>query len=275
MKENLGLVTINGKKENKISVFDHGLLYGDGIYETIRVFNKRAFLFEDHLKRLFLSSKLISLKIPYSKYQLVNLIKSAFKQFKLNDAFIRVLITRGVGSQGIVSKSNPNVIIIVNNREFSPREKINLTISKVRRIDKSAIDSKIKSLNYLNNILAKREALKKKFDDAVLLNNQDMLTEATTSNLFVVKGEKIFTPSASSGILEGITRKAIIENFNVIEKDISIGDLLSADEVFLSGTVNFITSVKKIDNRILSNFGYSKVILDKLISLTGAGTKLI
>lgn len=274
MSNNLGFVTINGKSCETISVFDHGLLYGDGIYETIRVFNKRAFLFDDHLKRLFLSATTISLKIPYSETELIKMIKSAFKKSRLNDAFIRIIVTRGIGKQGLVCESQPNVIIMVNSREFNPLEKISITISKIRRIDKNAIDSKVKSLNYLNNILAKKDALTRNFDDALLLNNAGLLTEATTSNLFIVKNGKIFTPSSDSGILEGITRKAILENFNVTEKNLSIKELLSADEVFLSGTVNFITCVKKIDDQNFSKFDHAKKVLDNLMQITEIGTEL-
>ncbi len=274
MSNNLGLVTVNGKNCETISIFDHGLLYGDGIYETIRIFNKCAFLFEDHLKRLFLSATAISLKIPYSETELVKMIKTTFKKSKLNDAFIRIIVTRGIGEQGLVSESKPNVIIIVNNREFNSLEKVIITISKIRRIDKNAIDSKVKSLNYLNNILAKKDALSRKFDDALLLNNEGLLTEATTSNLFIVKKGKIFTPSSDSGILEGVTRKAIIENFDVTEKDLSRKELMSADEVFLSGTVNFITCVKRIDDQSFSKFDHAKKVLEKLMQITKIGTEL-
>jgi branched-chain amino acid aminotransferase len=274
MKEKLGFVTVNGKNQKTISIFDHGLLYGDGIYETIRVFNKKAFLFSDHLNRLFSSAKAISLDIPYSKKTLVKLIKSAFTKSKLKNAFIRIVITRGVGEQGLVSKSRPNLIIVVSSRKFKPLDRISLSIAKVRRINKSAIDSKIKSLNYLNNILAKRDARKRKFDDALLLNDDGLLTEATSSNLFIVKSGRIFTPSSDSGILEGITRKAILENFAVTEKSLKLKDLISADEVFLSGTVNLITCVKKINGKNYQKFNYAEKILDRLMKLAEAGTRL-
>lgn len=265
MTKEFHLVTINGKKCENINVLDHGLLYGDGIFETVRVFNKKLFLFDDHLERLFLSANAISLKIPCSKNKLSKMIWGAFLKSKLNDAFIRIIITRGICEQGLVSKSKPNIIIIVNNRKFNPLKKINLKISKIRRVDKNAVDSKIKSLNYLNNILAKRDAINSGFDDAILLNNKNQLTEATTTNLFVIKKGKILTPKSDSGILAGVTRKAIIKKFNVIEKAITAKDLISAEEVFLSGTVDLITSVKQINNIKFKNFNTAKGVFDYLM----------
>lgn len=275
MNSNTEFVTINGKQCKTISVFDHGLLYGDGVYETIRIFNKRPFYFEDHLSRLFSSANAISLKIPYSKNDLIKLIKYSLIKSKLSNAFIRIVITRGAGKQGLISESKPNVIIIVNDRKFTPLRKIKLTISKVRKVNANALDSRIKSLNYLNNILAKKDALNRKFDDALLLNENDKLTEATTSNLFIVKKGKIFTPSSSSGILEGVTRKAIIENFDVLEKNLTAKDLYSADEIFLSGTVDLITSVKKIDDTIIKNFDQAKIIFNKLIKIANKEDELM
>lgn len=274
MHNNLGFVTINGKECYTISVFDHGLLYGDGVYETVKVLNNKALFFDDHLNRLFSSAKAVFLKIPYSKKELIKLVKHTCKKVKLQDAFIRILVTRGVGEQGLISKSKPNVIIIVNNRAFTPLGKINCTISKVRRTNTGAIDSKIKSLNYLNNILAKNDAKQRGFDEAILLNDNGFLTEATTSNLFIVKNKKIFTPSLDSGILLGITRKVVCENFDVIEKQLTKKDLFCADEAFLSGTANLITSIKKIDKKVFKNFNVAKKVFDKLMKLSKTGTAL-
>ncbi|MDD5040255.1 MAG: aminotransferase class IV [Patescibacteria group bacterium] len=273
MKKKSAFLTINGKNANKISVFDHGLLYGDGIYETIRIFNKKAFLLQDHLDRLFFSAKAISLKIPYTRRGLIKIIKSAYKKSKLVDAFVRIIVTRGVGEMGLTAKSKPNVIIIVNDRKFRPLEKINLTVSNVRRVNRSAIDSKIKSLNYLNNVLAKKDALKRKFDDALLLNDQKQLTEATSCNIFLVAKGKIFTPSSDSGILEGIIRKAILENFTVTEKRLTVKDLRAADEVFLSGTVHLITCVQRIDSTKFHTYDTARRVLDTLMLIASKGVE--
>jgi len=265
---------INGKEAYQISVFDHGLLYGDGVYETIRIFKGRAFFLNDHIDRLFASAKGIFLNPPYSQKELISLIKSAYRKAKLDDAFLRIIITRGIGAQGLSSKAKPNVIIIFNQRQSRPLEKINLTVSKIRRVSKTAIDSRIKSLNYMNNILARLQAKNKGFDDAILLNESDEVTEATTSNIFmVIKGE-IYTPSADSGILEGITRKVICHNFPVKEKVLSVKDLLSADEVFLSGSVNLITSAAKIDKKTFKHFAYANKVYKTLIILSKKGVKL-
>ncbi len=274
MGKNLAFVTINSKECYKISVFDHGLLYGDGVYETIRVFNGKAFLFEHHLDRLFASAKGIFLNAGYSKKDLIKMVKSAYRKSKLNDAFIRIIITRGAGEQGLITKSKPNVIIIISRRDFKPMEKISVTISRIRRIDRAAIDSKIKSLNYINNVLARFDANGKKFDDAILLNDKGMLTEATTSNLFIVKNGKLYSPPSSSGILEGVTRKAIIDNFPVAEKELTVNDLLTADESFLSGTVNFVSCIIKVNNKKFNNFDYAKRVYKQLMLLSKKGTLL-
>lgn len=270
-----GFVTINGRKSSSISVFDHGLLYGDGVYDTLRIIDKKAFAFEDHLQRLFESASALSIKIPYSKNELINIIKNTFKKSKLKDAFIRIIITRGIGEQGLISESIPNVVVIASNRKFKPLEKISLTISEIRRIDKNAVNSKIKTLNYINNILAKRKAIDNGFDDAILLNNEGFLTEATTSNLFMVKNGEIITPSSESGILDGITRKIIIQNFKVNEKLLTVEDLMNAEEVFLSGTADFITSVNTIDNHNFSRFDFAEKILVKLLELSSNSKSLV
>ncbi len=244
------------------------------MYETIRVFRGKAFLFEYHITRLLSSAKGIFLEIPYSKAELIKHIKKTYIESRLDDAFIRILITRGEGAQGLLANSKPDVIIIVNKREFSPLEKVSITISKIRRVNKSAIDPKIKSLNYLNSLLARADAKTRKFDEAILLTDAGIVTEATTSNIFLVKHKKLYTPSVDSGILEGSVRKAIIDNFPVVEKELRVKDILEADEIFLSGTVNFITCVSRVDSKKLTNFEYAKKVHDKLMNLAASGTKL-
>lgn len=265
------LIYVNGKKEDKISVLDHGLIYGDGVFTTFRIFNKKGFCMNFSLERLFESAKKISIKPNYSIKELKKLIKRIYLESKLKNIYIRIILTRGVGKQGINFNCKPNLIIILDNRKFNPLNKIKLNIFKDRRITKLIGDSKFKSLNYSDFVFAKLNANKKGFDDAILLNSKGKIAEASTSNIFIVKKEKLYTPSIKSGILEGCIRKKIIENFKVVEKEISLKELFSADECFLSGTVNFITSVKSVENHSFKKFDYAKKVFDKLIELTNKG----
>ena len=260
MKNKFGYVTINGKEAYDISVFDHGLMYGDGIYETMRFFNGKAFFLEEHLKRLFASAEGINLKIPYSKEKLKELINKTCLKSKIKDAFMRIIVTRGEGEQGLVTKSKPSVIIMASRREFNPLKKVKVTISEVVKTDKNSIYSGIKSLNYMNNILARINGNKLGFDDAILLNSEGFITEATTSNIFLIKNNKIYTPSLDCGLLNGITRKVILKNNKVIEKKITKKELFDADEIFLSGTADFISCVSQLDHKKFINHEYSKKI---------------
>jgi len=274
MKNIHGFATVNGRECYEISVFDHGLLYGDGVYETARIFDGHAFLLDKHLDRLFDSASGIQLDMPYSRKDIIRPIMNTYKKSGLKDAFMRIIVTRGVGEQGLHANCHPNLIILCNERPFKPLRKIDITISKIRRTNKSAIDSKIKSLNYANNMLASLDAKDRGFDDAILLNENGILTEATTSNIFIVHKGKIFTPSSASGILEGAIRNAIIENFPVIEKELTVNDLVSAQEAFLTGTVDFITCIKRIDNKRFKDYSYAKKIFNKLMELSKKGAKL-
>lgn len=274
MVSDFGFVTINGARCDKISVFDHGLLYGDGVFETFRIFGGKAFLLNDHLDRLFASAKALQMTGFPSRSALLKMIRNTYRQTDLDDAFIRLIITRGIGRQGLGGASQPNVIIIVNSRGFSPLEKIGLTICTVRKVNKSAVDPRVKSLNYLNSMLAKKEAVSNNFDDGILLNEADQLTEATTANLFLVRNEQLFTPPSAAGILEGVTRKAVLENFEVIEKPLYVSDLFSAKEVFLSGTVNMITCVSHLNSHYYHQFYYAESVYKRLMRLTEAGTSL-
>lgn len=265
MKRFKRFVTINGKKSDKIDVYDHGFLYGDGIFETFRIIKGRIFRLEDHLDRLFESAKLINLHIPYSRKKLISFIKKTYNAFKQKDAFIRMIITRGVGEQGIYSVCKPSAVIIASEREFKPLKKVSAHIFKIRRTT-ALINPQIKHLNYSSSILALNEAKKIGKEEAILTNESGNISEATTSNVFMVKNGQLITPSLNSGILPGITRKAIIDNFSVMEKEVTVKDLLSADEVFLTGSVNFIVSVSQIDSISLDKFDYAKKVFDKLIN---------
>jgi len=258
------IIFVNEKFKNNISVLDHGLLYGDGVFTTFRIFNGKCFCMNYSINRFFDSAKKLSIKVPCSAYSLRKLIKRAYLKSKLIDAYVRIVLTRGVGDQGINFKCKPNLIIIVSYRKFEPLKKIKLDIFKERKTSKLLYDSNLKSLNYFDFTFAKLNAIKKGFDDAVLLNEKGNVAEASTSNIFIVKENKIYTPSKKSGILEGSIRKKILDNFDVIEKEISIKELLSAEEVFLSGTVNFITSIESINNHHFKKFDSAENIFNKL-----------
>lgn len=272
--KNKSFVTINGKECREISVFDHGLLYGDGVFDTFRVFNKKAFMINEHINRLFNSAEMMGIMPQFSKEQVKEMVKDAYNKSSFDDAFIRIIITCGVGEQGIGSLCEPNVIIMVTQREFIPLKQVNAVISEIRRTNKNSINPKIKSLNYGNLVLAAINAKKLGADEAILLNESGKVAEATTSNVFIVKNGKIITPSIESGILEGITRKAVIENFPVTEKSLSPKEIMSADEVFLTGTANFVTIVKSVNNRLFNTSAYAEKVFEKLMELTKSGEPL-
>jgi branched-chain amino acid aminotransferase len=259
-------VTINGKTENKISVFDHGFLYGDGVYDSFRIINKIPYFLDDHLNRLFLSAKNSNLKIPYSKIKLAKIINRTFKQSALRDAFIRIIVTRGTGAQGILSKCKPNVVIICAQRNFKPLQKIKLAVCKDKIENVNKGKPIIKTLNYAPSARAKHEAKKRGFDDCLLVAKNGQVMEATTSNIFLVKNDKIFTPSLASGCLPGIVRKAVVANFPVTEKKLSLLDFYRADEVFLTGSADFITSILLMEKRKYKKFDFAREALKKILN---------
>lgn len=259
------LVTINGKERDKISVFDHEFLYGDGVFDTFRIFNGAPFYMEKHIDRLFSSARNLNLQVPYSQRELIELVKKIYNKSELENAFIRIIITWGEGPQGLFVRAKPNLVIICDEREFSPLKKIRATVSEMRRhIDGLGF---IKSLNYGLNAKALNQAKKRKFDEAIFLNEDGFLTEATTSNVFIVKNGKLSTPSLKSGCLPGITRELIIKKLPVAENELTLDDLFSADEVFLSGTVNFITCIRQIDKIRYNKFDLAGITFKKLIGI--------
>lgn len=246
-------VWMNGKivsaKDAKISVFDGGLLYGDGIFETIRVYDGVPFRLSDHLSRLFDSAKVIKLKIPVSIKKFGPAIQKLLAANGLTEAYIRITVTRG-----------ENVIIVA--REFkgypakSYSDGISTQISKIKQ-DAASPLSRIKSLNFLPHMLAKRSAQDDGFDDAILLNTDMNVAEAATSNIFIVKRGCLITPSLDSGILPGITRSVIIEvarqlRMAVSEKTVSVKELLAADEIFFTNSLAEVLPVVKVGRRAMS-----------------------
>ena len=247
------------ESEARVSVFDHGFLYGDGVFEGIRVYKGVVFKLREHIDRLYDSAKAIMLKIPLSKEEMIKAVLETLKRNNLRDAYIRLIVTRGVGDLGIDPRkcSKPSVIIIT--REMKPllgRKSVSLIISSVRRDNVDATSHQAKSLNYLNSILAKLEAIKAGADDAILLDNRGFVSEASAANLFLVKNGVIITPPQTAGILPGITRGKVMElaeslGFRVEEREITPMELFTADEVFLTGTAAEIVPVAEIAGRKL------------------------
>ena len=258
-------VYINGqwvnKSEAKISVFDHGVLYGDGVFEGLRAYKGRVFRLREHLDRLWASAKLISLSIPSTPEKLSLLISEGLKKNNLSDAYIRLLITRGVGDLGLDPRacSPPGIVIIVDKLALFPakcyQEGLEAVFAKTVRNLPEAINPIIKSMNYLNNILAKIEANNHGVPEAIMLNSDGYISECTGDNVFFVKNSRIITPPVSAGVLEGITRATVIEliqsktAYKFEEKLFKRDELMDADEVFFTGTAAEVIPVTKIDGK--------------------------
>jgi branched-chain amino acid aminotransferase len=257
------LIYIDGelvpRSEARISVLDHGLLYGDGVFEGIRCYNGVVFKLREHIDRLYRSAKVIKLDIPLTKEEMIKAVIETLKANGLRDAYIRLIVTRGVGDLGLDPRKcgKPSVIIIAEKMEpilgKMAREKgAKLIISSVRRDPVYATSHEVKSLNYLNSILAKLEAINANADDAVMLDSRGFVSEASAANLFIVKNNSLITPPVTAGILPGITRAFVMElakslGINVYERDITPVELLTADEVFLTGTGAEIVPVTMIN----------------------------
>lgn len=261
-------VYINGqlydKDEARISVYDHGLLYGDGVFEGIRSYGGKVFRLEQHLDRLWDSAKAIWLEIPMTKAQMAQAIRDTLQVNGILDGYIRVVVTRGVGNLGLDPNrcSNPQVIIITDHIALYPEEYYRdglsiITVSTVRN-HPAALSPRIKSLNYLNNILAKIEGLQAGCIEALMLNHKGEVAECTGDNIFIVRSGKLITPPNEAGILEGITRDAVIglakeAGLVVHEAPLTKHDVYIADECFLTGTAAEIVPVVKVDSRIIGD----------------------
>jgi branched-chain amino acid aminotransferase len=252
------------EKDAAISVFDHGLLYGDGIFEGIRIYNGKIFKLAQHVHRLFDSAKAIYLDIGMAPETLEKLVAESVALNKKNDGYIRLIVTRGNGPLGIDPFKCPKarIIIIVGDIQIYPREYysqgIALVVSTYSRIPATCFDVRIKSLNYLNNVLAKMEAHRAGCLEAVMLDQQGHVTECTGDNIFIVKNGALFTPPACEGALLGITRGEVLksasdEGIPASEKTLTRFDLYTADECFLTGTAAEIMPVTKIDGNIIGN----------------------
>lgn len=281
-------VYIDGKyldeRNAKVSVFDHGLLYGDGIFEGIRIYNGRVFKLKEHIDRLFYSAKAILLTIPVSHAELMKATLETCRRNKLRDGYIRLVVTRGVGTLGLNPNrcKNPSVIIIAGKIQVYPAELYArgmdiVTVPTVRNLH-SALNPAIKSLNYLNNILAKIEANNAGVEEAVMLNSEGFVAECTADNLFIIKDGKLFTPPLSAGALYGITRGTVMDlaeqnGIPVSEPNLTRYDLFNADECFLTGTGAEIMPVIKIDGRVIGT-GKPGPLTRKLVTEYHALTKV-
>lgn len=248
------------KEEAKVSVFDHGLLYGDGIFEGTRAYNGRIFEFDAHIDRLYASAKAIALEIPMSKEEMKRAHIETLRKNQLSDAYIRTIVTRGVGDLGLDPRkcSRPTVIIIADRISLYPEEfyekglKI-ITVPTRRNLPES-VNPMIKSLNYLNNILAKIEANLSGAAEAIMLNQEGYVAECTGDNIFIIKGQTLATPLVTFGALKGITRGRVMKlaaelGLEVVETALTRYDIYVADECFLTGTAAEVIPVVEVDGR--------------------------
>ncbi len=270
-------VYIDGKffdeKNAKISVFDHGLLYGDGVFEGIRAYNGRVFKLKEHVERLFYSAKAILLTIPMTPSQISAAVVATCRRNKIKDGYVRLVVTRGIGTLGL----NPNrckqpcVVVIADKIQLYPEKMYQegmeiVTVPTTRNLP-NALNPAIKSLNYLNNILAKIEANNAGCEEAVMLNSLGYVAECTGDNIFIVKGRQLMTPPLSAGALYGITRGIVLEmgreaGLTTGEPDLTRYDLYNADECFLTGTGAELIPVVKIDGRLIGDGKPGPVTLD-------------
>ncbi len=259
-------VWMNGElvagEDAKIGVYDHGLLYGDGVFEGIRTYQGIAFRLEQHLERLYSSAEAIRLVIPYTPQQLSGAIYETMKANGQSEAYIRLAVTRGVGDLGVdpITTKRPTVFIITDKIALYPKEMyekgMSIITAKTIRTPSGSLNPKIKSMNYLNNILAKIEASDAGVAEALMLNYEGYVAECTGDNIFIVRQGKVLTSPVASGILEGITRDCVLElagqnGIEAKETNLLPDDLYGADECFLTGTAAEIIPVTKIDGRTI------------------------
>ena len=248
----------------KISAFDHGVLYGDGVFEGIRVYNGRIFELEAHIKRLYESAKVIRLDVPMSKSKLISAVEKTVEANGVIDGYIRLVMTRGVGTLGL----NPficeggRLFIIADNIQLYPEELYEKGMKVISattvRNHPLALPPQVKSLNYLNSILAKIEALDNDVPEAIMYNHEGYVAEATADNVFIARNGVIYTPPVEAGALEGITRGIVIklareEKLEVVEKNLTRCDLYICDEFFLTGTAAEVIGIVEIDGRVIGD----------------------
>jgi branched-chain amino acid aminotransferase len=261
-------VWINGKlfdkADAKVSVYDHGLLYGDGVFEGIRIYAGKVFRIREHVDRLYESAVALSLEIPMSREAMADAIVATVKANDKHEGYIRLVVTRGPGSLGIDPRrcEDPQVIIIVDDISLYPTEVyergLEVITASITRNHPNALNPRIKSLNYLNNILAKMEATRAGCQEAIMLNQAGEVAECTGDNIFIVKRGVLKTPPATAGLLEGVTRGAVLELARAAKIPVEVTslqrhDIYTADECFLTGTAAEVVAVVKADDRPIGN----------------------
>ena len=260
------------EEEAKISVFDHGLLYGDGIFEGLRFYEGAVFCLEEHIDRLYQSAQAILLKIPLTHAQLQDAVLETIRRNNFKDGYIRLVVTRGKGSLGLNPESCPqaSIIIIIATIKLYPKESyekgLNVITCSTRRVTHGALSPMIKSLNYLNNVMAKIEAAQAGAGEGLMLNEAGLVAECTGDNIFIVKSGQVFTPPTSSGALAGITRAVVMKiagelGLVVHEKEMTRYDIYTADECFLTGTAAEIIPVAQLDQRVIGDGAPGKMTL--------------
>jgi branched-chain amino acid aminotransferase len=250
------------EEEARVSVFDHGLLYGDGVFEGLRSYGGRVFRLDAHLDRLWASARAICLEIPLPKAAVAKAVNDTLAANKLADGYVRLVVTRGAGSLGLDPNrtKHPQVIVIADTISLYPREYyeqgLKIVTAATQRVQSAALSPRIKSLNYLNNIMAKLEGLRAGCVEALMLNHKGEVAECTGDNVFVVRSGVLLTPPPDAGILEGITRNAVMElartgGIDCREATLTRHDLYTADECFLTGTAAEVIPVVDIDGRTI------------------------
>jgi branched-chain amino acid aminotransferase len=267
----------------KVSVFDHGLLYGDGIFEGIRAYNGRVFKLDEHIERLYNAAKAIALDIPLSREEMGEVVLESCRRNGIADGYIRLVVTRGRGDLGLSPKKcpKPTVFCIAATITLYPAELyekgLNIMTATQRRNKATIIDPQIKSLNYLNNILARIEADRVGAAEALMLTEDGLVAECTADNIYIVRKGEIWTPPIHLGILEGITRSTVIElaeknGYTVREKEFTVFNLITADECFLTGTAAELIAVTEIDGKVIGT-GKAGPVTKALLALFQAHTR--
>lgn len=274
---------LTDKAKAVTSIYDHGFLYGDGIFEGIRVYNGRIFMFKEHMKRLYDSAKSIAMTIPMSIEELSETTIETVRRTGYKDAYIRLVVSRGVGDLGLDPRKcpRPSIFIIADSIQLYPQEKYDVGLKVVtcstRRNSPDVICPQVKSLNYLNNILAKIEVNRAGADEGIMLNPRGYVCEATADNIFVVKNGSIFTPPPYVGVLLGITRQCVFDiakdlGINMVEINIVMHDIYTADEVFLTGSAAELIPVVNADDRVIGD-GKPGPVFKKLLAAFREMTK--
>ncbi len=260
------------KEEAKVSVYDHGLLYGDGVFEGIRSYSGRVFRLVQHLDRLYASAEAIALKIPLAKEEMKEAVLKTLRANKLRDAYIRLVVTRGIGDLGLDPRKcpKPTVFIITDKIKLYPekfyRNGLKVIVTKTKRNIREALNPEIKSLNYLNNILARIEVNKAGSQEGIMTNADGFVAEATADNIFIVKKKEVITPPTETGALKGITRDIVLElakslGIKASELPFTVKELYEADECFLTGTAAEVISVVKVDGKDIGDGKPGKITL--------------